>query len=238
MTATLDLTEPQAARVMEQAIRSGARIELDMRPLESGRPFTGFIREREKTLLRIQLDSGQAVIGQEYVGAFCDVQMMLSGELYQFSSCVIDITDYGRSELVIATPQAIQVMNRRRFVRKAPNEGLTIQLFPPKAEAAFQTTLTNISVTGLSVRGHRGDLDDVLFVGDEVRINIDLPEIGESFELPAVICTKTLDSDRTNMLVGLEFFEVNATEDELATLTRLRAHLNDPSLGFVETDGV
>lgn len=237
MPAILDLTEPQAVRVMEQAIRTGAKLELDLRPDDSGQPLVGIIRERDKSVLRVQLEKSETAIGQELIGAFCDVQLSMSGELYQFSSCVIDITDYGRSELVIAAPQAIQVMNRRRFVRKAAGEKITIQLTPPRADAPFQTELSDISITGLSIRGHRGDLDDVLFVGDEVRISIDLAEISESFELPVVICTKTLDNDRTHMTVGLEFLQHNATEEELAALTRLQALLNDPTLGFVETDG-
>lgn len=237
MVGNLDLTSAQVARVLEQAVRVHAALRLEARPMGlQGRPFRGTILAREHSLLRIQPDAPPDLGDPTLLGAFCDVELVLSGELYQFSTCIVDVGTTVSPTLLIAIPPAIQVANRRRYVRRSPNDSLQVSLHLPGADSPLLAELLNVAPTGLAVRGHRTDLDDVIFVGDGLRVGLDIPPVGEAFDLPAIICGKSLDEDKQRMTVGLEF-EVNATPSDLLALNRFRAYLCDPAVGFVETDG-
>lgn len=236
MVASLDLTAPQTTRVLEQAVRLQATIELDVRPFGmQGRPFRGTVIGREQSLLRVRPEARADFSDPLLVGAFCDALLVMNGDRFEFCTCVIDVGSAVAPELLIAIPQGVQIANRRRYVRKAPAEGRSVQLWLKGGDVALTCNMVDIAPTGLAVRGHRGDLDEILFVGDALRVTIDIAAIGESFDLPVEICTKTLESDRQSLTVGLEFASEGSAQDLLA-LSRFRAFLNDPALGFSETE--
>lgn len=236
MVTNLDLTAPQTTRVLEQAVRLQATVELDVRTLGAqSRPIRGTIIARENALLRVRPEPNADLSDPLLIGAFADALLIMRGDRYEFCSCIIDIGAPSSPEMLIAIPQGVQIANRRRYVRKTPQEGRSVQLWLKGGDVALTCNLVDIAPTGLAVRGHRGDLDDILFVGDPLRVTIDIPAIGESFDLPVITCTKTLESDRQSLTVGLEFAPDASAQDMLA-LSRFRAFLNDPALGFSETE--
>jgi hypothetical protein len=236
MVASMDLTPPQAARVLEQALRLQAHIELEVRPVGlQGRTLSGRIVGRENNLLRVRPAPGVDVNEPLLIGACCDALLVLNAERYEFSTCIIDLGAAQAPELLLAMPPGIQVANRRRYVRRVPRDPWTVQLWVRGGDMSTTCAITDLAPTGIAARGHRGDLDDVLFVGDTIRVTIDTPD-GNSYDLPAVICTKTLERDKQSMTVGLEF-PPNASPEDLITLSRYRAALNDPATGLTEMDG-
>ena len=234
--ALIDLSTAQATRILEQAVRTRAALELEPRPMAAqGRTVRGVIDGRENALLRVKLEAPPELPEGSLIGAFCEAQLPLAGELYQFTSCVIDVAHVGPNHLLIAVPQSIQLVNRRRFVRRAPADAVVVQVWPAGAEVAYSCALADLDPNGLAISGHRGDLDEVLLIGDDVRLAFDLPLIDETFEVYCTVCNKTLDPERQNMIIGLEF-STQAGPEQNAIVERLRLLLNDPSVGFVDQE--
>ncbi|MDX2200472.1 MAG: PilZ domain-containing protein [Phycisphaerae bacterium] len=235
MQALLDLTPAQFKRVLEQAVRSRAVCEFDARPFGfQGKTLSGTIEARDNGVLRVRMRQMPDAPESLLIGAFCDVQMQLSGELYCFSTCVIDLPNTGANDVFIATPQAMQIANRRRFARRSPAEAVLVQLWPAGAESPYHAALVDVDPHGLAVRGHRGDLDELLLIGDTIRLQLELPQVSDSFELPAIICNKKLDVDREHMLIGFEFEAIAPEASQ--TLERLRTCLTDPAAGFIDLE--
>lgn len=204
MLAAIDLTKRQAARVLAQAQRGRARVELEARAREG--KIVGNFAGCEAGLLRIDLqEPGREgpVVG--LVGAFCDVQTVLSGQLYLFSSCVVDAVENALPpRLLLAAPEAVQVANRRKFDRRSAQEQLDVRLWPAVATQPFVGTLVNIGPAGLCARLPLRDAEDFLLIDDEVRVRFQPARSGEAFELTATVCVKT-PVDGEHIDVGLEF---------------------------------
>ena len=239
MQALIDLNTRQSNRVLEQALRSHARLELEIRARHGDEPVAGFLAGRDGRVLRIDLEAGtRALPLHELIGAFCDVRIVLSGQLYLFSTCIADVLDPGGPQrLLLATPDTIHVANRRRFARRTLAGFSQVRLWPAQSKTPYIGELCNISGDGLACRMIRGELDELLLVGDAVRVAFTVAGTGEDFDLPASVCNKTVTTDGQQILLGLEYY---LGEDEQATriaVERLRAALCDLTTNLNETDG-
>ncbi len=227
MLTALDLTANQVARVLTQAVRTKARLEIEPRPEAQQRVWIGGIESREGNLLRVEMDGpGGEAAAAALIGAFCDVRTVLSGELYMFSTCIVDaIEENGRTRLLLAAPSAIQLSNRRRHIRKAPSESIAVRLGIPSVGQSFDGDLHNVGMTGLACRMPRSECDEILLLGDEVDLRFDFPWLGETFELAASVATKSISFDEQSLIVGLEFSSGDGARAQHATLQRLRSLL-------------
>jgi hypothetical protein len=237
MLLSLDLTTRQATRVLEQALRNKAKLEIDPRPEFVDSPLWGTLTGRENDLLAITLmNTGPAVPLNTLVGAMCDVRTILSGQLYLFTTVVVDASNTtAPRRLTLASPDLIQVANRRRFARKSPTEPVPVRLTVPSAPEPFVANLANISRSGLGCRVLRKELDELLLIGDELNVEFVLPWVSQVFNFVAEICTKTPCQDPDHMLVGLEFKTHTAAAQATADL--LRAALDNETQRLIETDG-
>jgi hypothetical protein len=236
MLVALDLTARQAARVLTQAVRTHARLEIDPRSLFLDPPLGGTLESSDAAHLVVALTDGhERVTLATLVGAMCDVRTILSRQLYLFSTAILEANDGAAKRLRLAIPQSIQVANRRQFARRSPTEPVPVRLTVPGAAQPLVGQLTNISRNGLGCRGGRQELDGVLLIGDEIHTEFVLPWATQVFALPATVCTKTVCHDRSNLLVGLEFAaQAPATR---ATLELLRTALDSETRRLTEMDG-
>lgn len=205
MLVALDLTARQAARVLAQAVRGRAKLEIEPRPEAIDAPLWCCVESRDQDTLTVTLVGGgpdRPLPG--LIGAMCDVRTVLAGQLYLFSTLIVDASDStAPRRLTLAIPDVVQVANRRRFARKAPTEPIPVRISVPGHADTFIGTLANISRTGLACRSRRQELEDVLLIGDEVTLEFVLPWVAQVHNLPGVVCLKATDHD--HLLVGFEF---------------------------------
>jgi hypothetical protein len=223
--AAIDLTCRQTARVLEQALRTRAQVELEPRSRQI--TLCGSLTGRESGVLRIDLhDHGRDWPLTGLVGAFCDVKMVLSGDLHQFCTCIVDAVDNALPQyLLLAAPEVIQVANRRRFERQPLREPTAVQLWVAGATSPMAGTLINIAVNGLACRLPRREAEEMLLIDDEVRLRFQLPGQEAACDVPARVCVKTASGRSEYLQVGLEFCTPPPGDPAQPTLDRLRAVL-------------
>lgn len=237
MLLALDLTPRQAARVLAEAVRRRAKMEIDPRPEFLESPLWGTLESRDQDLLLVYLlDAGHNMTPAKLIGAMCDVRTILSDQLYLFSTVIVDAADATTPQrLTLAVPEGVQVANRRRFSRRSPVEPIPVRLTIGGSPQPHIGTLMNISRTGLGCRAARRDLDALLLIGDEVQIEFVLPWTHQVFALPGEICVKNPCHDPDQMIVGIEFRASGAAGQ--ATLELLRTTLDNETQRLTEMGG-
>jgi hypothetical protein len=235
MVVTLDLTARQAARVLAQAVRVRAKLEIEPRPESCRSLIWGTIDGRQDDLVQVVLHyAGQELASVGLVGAMCDVRTIVSGQLCMFSTCVMDVINEAvPRRLTLAVPQTIQVANRRRFARRCPTEPVPVRICVAGSGPPFVAVLSNIGPNGIGCRVASRDLDELLLIGDETKVEFVLPWSSDVYVLSAVTCSKSAERDEQCMAVGFEFV---GTKDD-AMLQRLRNALNSEAARLIESDG-
>lgn len=230
----LDLNSRQCARALQQALRMQAEVRIEPRIWTAGEQLTGTLAGRDGSVLRIDLSGPLPHAISGLPGAFCDIEMVLSGQMYVFSTCVLDALDaQSPPRLLLALPEAVQVANRRRYLRRAPDRGVPVSIRVDEPGASFVGELANISPDGMACRVQREEVDPVLLVGDTVRLVFEIDEEGP-YDLQATVCNKGADEDRTLLLAGFEFDSRDPQTREM--VTRIRAALFSAAPGASETD--
>lgn len=238
MLITLDLTRRQIARVLEQAIRAHCGVEIETRTRPDDRPICGTLHDRRENVLRVDVPE-QAVDQplERLIAAFCDVRMTVAGELYLFTTCVIEVTDETvPRRMLLAVPDAMQVANRRKFLRRSFAQDAEVRIVAEEFDEPLRTTLSDISGDGLACHGPRVALDTLL-VGDGVLLEFDLPGCAEHFHLAATVCSKTPADGRDSLIIGLEFNVVPGDTEARDAIDRLRELLIRDSADATRPEG-
>lgn len=210
MILALDLTPRQIARVLEQALRNRAKLEIEPRGGATPRLLDGVLEAREGNLLRVEVrpdENGPPL--DSLIGSFCDVRMVLSKQLYLFSSCVIDVLDTAAPvRLTLAAPEDVQVANRRKFLRYRLGKTAQVRVWPA-ADAAepFIGELYDVSRDGLACLLPKGEAHEALLLGDEVRLALNFQGAEPCFELAATVCNKMPAPEEGQWLLGVEFLQ-------------------------------
>ncbi|MFH1747402.1 MAG: PilZ domain-containing protein [Planctomycetota bacterium] len=236
MLATIDLTHRQAKRVIEQALRNNGKMDIELR--SNAGSFTGNLVKHQDDMLHVALqDEGGGNTLAPLIGSFCEIKIVLSGNLYLFSSCIVDATeDTTPRTLLLAVPDVAQVCNRRRFDRRTSEHSIVVQLWAPGAADPFIGTLNNIGLAGLSCRMPREGLEQLLLIEDEIPLRFQFPNCGPPFDLMAIVCVKTPTSNGEFLNIGLEFFIPDDNETAGIALARLQSTLTQNYLGSSQTD--
>jgi hypothetical protein len=239
MQLAIDLTPRQAARVLEQALRASAELEIEPRNLPENEPLRGTLQRREGELLAVQMrDAPAAVPLSVLIGAFCEVRTVLSGELYTFSTCVLDVIDApSLARLLMVVPEAIQVTNRRQFERTNATVASQVRLWVGSQPAPAMGLLANVSADGMACNLPGTALDKTLALGDELRVCFELAGFDGVFELPAVLCNKILTRDEQLLSLGLKFNVRPECPADQHTLERVRTALVELMANTTDKDG-
>jgi hypothetical protein len=235
MLVTLDLNSRQAARVLNEAIHAHATLEIEPRPEVCEVLIWGVLTGQcEEGLTADLRDVPEGTNLRALLGAMCDIRLLVSGQLCLFSSFVVDVAeDTVPRKMTLALPDSFQIANRRRFARKVPTDPVPVRLLVPGSQPPFVGLLCNIGPGGLACRVVSRQLDEVVFVGDEVQLQFTLPWCPEVFILAASVCNKSRNDADGQTTIGLEF--VAAGHE--ATLERLRGALDDQAAHLVQKDG-
>jgi hypothetical protein len=239
MQFAIDLTPRQTARVLEQALRAGAELQIEPRNLPAGQVMRGKLLGRELDLLAVQLvEDGQRPPLHALIGAFCEVRTQLSGELYLFSSCVLDVVAHPTARRALITaPNTIQVANRRRFERTNAAVASQVRIWIGTQKVPAVGLLANVCADGLACSLADTTLDAALALGESVRVRFELAGFDEWFELPAVLCNKEVSRNQQQLSLGLGF---NASPDDpaaQAALMRVRTALLQLMTDPLDKDG-
>jgi len=235
MLVALDLTTRQAARVLTQAVRTQAKLEIEPRPEACSSLLWGTLEGRDEGFLKVSLhDLPPGTMLAPLVGATCDVRAILAGQLCIFTTYILDaVTESVPYRLALATPQSMQLANRRRFIRRTPVEPVLVRLSVPGVGNPVIAILCNIGPNGLGCRGTSDELDALLFIGDELQVEFALPWSNGGYTLPVSVCSKTQSGADGYTTVGLEFVD---TPDN-TSLEQLREALTDQAARLIETEG-
>lgn len=236
MISSLDLTERQAARVLEQAVRLRAKLEIEPRPETHIEPLWGIIAGREQDLLSVELlgARGEAPV-RSLMGCMCDTRTILAGQLYMFETAIVDVSERTAPiRIALTAPTVIRVANRRRFGRRAPVDAVPVRLLPAGAAQPIIGALSDLSRTGLGVRVARAGADELLLIGDQVDTEFSLPWSKTVYALAASVCSKTACQGSDEMAIGLEFSPIDATQQ--ASLELLRATLDSEHDRLLDTE--
>lgn len=236
MLVTLDLTVRQASRMLAEAVKSRAKLEIDPRPEFRETPLWGTLEGRNQDLLQVNLvDTVHPQTVAELLGVMCDVRTILSGQLYLFSTVILEATDNSAPRrLGLALPDAIQVANRRRYARRSPIEPVPVRLLQGAGTQPLVGTMTNISRSGLGCRLPRQQAEDQLLIGDEVQLEFALPWLNQVYTLPSEVCTKSSSLDPDHLTVGFEFVARDAACR--ATLELVRAAIDNETRRLTEEE--
>lgn len=234
MLISIDLSPRQAARMLAQAVRTRAKLEIEPRPHTCASLLWGTLAAREQDLLRVALfEGGSEFAAGALVGAMCDVRMILSGHLCMFSTFVAEVSNTRvPPTLLLAVPEVLQIANRRRFARHSPTEPVAVQVRVPAIAESFTAALSNIGPSGLACRVTSEELWDRLFIGDELELAFALPWSEDVFHIRAVTCAKSGEPDEGPMTVRFEFVPAGFEEP----LQRLRAGLNEESARLTQSE--
>jgi len=237
MLVSLELNPRQIARVLAAALHSRARVELEPRPETCDELLWGMLVGEARNLLEVDLtDRGRLISLDPLVGAACDVRTIIAGELYLFSTCILEIVaERVPPRLRLAQPEFIQVANRRRFARSATVEPVPVNLGVAGHQQPFLAELANISAGGIRCRASGAEIGDLLFIGDTVQLEFTLPWMNESYALQAAVCGKEEARDHTHLLVGLEF--ATQRPEDAAAVQHLREALLTETSRLTEQNG-
>lgn len=239
MQLAIDLTPRQAKRVLEQALRAQAELEIEPRNLPEGEPLPGKLIGREGDLLAVQVVGEQRGLPLSVLlGAFCEVQSVLSGELYLFSTYILDVVEGTTpARVLMMIPETIEVANRRQFERTNVTVASQVRIWTAAEETPAVGLLANVSADGLACNLPTTALDAILALDDSVRVSFEVAGFDESFELPATLCNKALSRDRQQLCLGMKF-DVKP-DDPVAqhTLLRVRTALFELMTNSKDMDG-
>ncbi|MCG3125327.1 MAG: hypothetical protein CHACPFDD_00145 [Phycisphaerae bacterium] len=238
MLYALDLTRRQSNRVLEQALRTQAVVEIEPRNWPDAPPISGHILSNDGRQMVIALDDdGRALPIASFAGMFCDVKTMLSEQIYIFGASIVEASAQTVPHtLTLATPETVQVSNRRRFIRRTLARASQVEIVVDEGLDSFVGEFGNISGNGLSARVPR-EADDALLIGEPVRVRFAMPCMKERFDLRGILTNKTASPDKATLTIGVQF-EPPATSDPraAAAIERLRAFLCDPAFSRHETE--
>ncbi len=195
----------QTARILELAVRSHARIELELDQPDEGRRLAGPIVSQAPESLCIALDEHTGPIPVEVTSVCCSAWLHVGSDRYLFATNIMAVIDTDTPpRLEIARPDVLHNTERRKFHRTRPHPSSSVRLHRPYDGFEADGALLNAAVGGISCRIATQDADRTE-VGDSIRTSFQLGGQGRWFELTAVVRNKTPAQSVHQTILGLEF---------------------------------
>ncbi len=223
MSFCFELDERQSARVIEQAIRGGVPVRLEPHHASTCEPFGMQMIDAESECLVFRFAASQAEYAARLVpGQICQAQFSVAGGIHTINVHVLEI-DLPNNRMRTSRPEAVQILERRRFVRAQLAGCTKVQVRWLDRDRSAETILFNIGGGGLALRIGRG-LGDEIHVGDLMEATFELPGLPRRFQFKISICNKTVASDEASVIVGVQF-EQAAEDGKAGELDELRRFL-------------
>lgn len=207
MKFAFELSERQSTRVLEQARRCKAPLELRPRTWEPEQCLTGQIEEADRVELLVELAGESDLDLGQLAGTCCDGELALSGNRYLFGTSVIEAEwSDGSWRVRLSRPEQMLVAERRRFWRAdvAPPSQVVItpqtvgELSPARAE------LYNLSPDGMACAVDQAAFDTLL-IGEPIDLAFTLVGEDRTYVLPGIVCNKMPGATEGNFIVGIQF---------------------------------
>jgi hypothetical protein len=239
MLNAIDLTPRQANRLIEQAVRIRAQIDIAPRNLDEGTAVRGLFAGREGSMLSVEIvGRSEELSAGCTIGAFCEVQSAIGGQVVLFSSCILDVIEQARTtRVMLAMPDVVQVSNRRRFERTNATIASEVRLVQDGQYSQSVGLLANISPDGIGCTFESGEINDLVLVGEPARMSFELAGCDDVFELPVTVCNKNLSKDQSQLTVGMEFDVQPDSAADVQTLQRLRSILSQIFMESIRQEG-
>lgn len=203
-----ELDPRRSRRLLEVAVRRKARVSVTTRHTPEVL-LNGWIASGTPESLWIELESlpERTAIGLQSM--CCDVVLELDGTRYLFETNALAlIEDRTERRLELVRPEALHVLQRRRFCRAAVHESSAVHLVRPAAEGveawSGSASMLNVSPAGVACLAQQEDADATC-IGDVLQVTFSLPAEDEPFTLEGTVRSKTPSRDAGLVLLGLEF---------------------------------
>ncbi|UCG33961.1 MAG: PilZ domain-containing protein [Phycisphaerales bacterium] len=214
MSFAIELNERQSNRILEQAMRRQAEVMLETKLGAENGPIIGEIAPGQAHTIGLKIKSDPGVLLDSLIGVFAEGYIQMGECRYLFSTHIIDVASDGRhGRMILARPQTLMVLQRRRFWRTQYAESSDVEI-SYEAGPLTQTVigaLCNISPGGMAVR-LKGTQADSLLIGETVRTRFELPNLNHVFKFDAVLCNKTPGAEGEAVLLGLQFANLDRNE--------------------------
>jgi hypothetical protein len=195
----------QSARILEQAVRTRARVTLRPHPPTEGPELTGLIVAQGPGSFRLSLGDRSTALPQPPTCACCDAYLQVGRERYVFATKVIALIDAAPPAcLDIARPNVLHALERRRRGRTRVHSSCPVHLYKAGAGTDDVGTLLNASVDGIACRIPTAAADRTV-IGDTLRVSFRLAGSTQQFDLQAAVRSKTPAGSERHTIVGLQF---------------------------------
>ncbi len=206
MPFSFELNDRQAARVIEQAIRSGTPMRVDPDYAGPGEALPVQLIDEDRQYLTFRFEAADAPLaGRLIPSQYCQVQFSLGGAVYMLSVYVVDLNP-PRGILRTSRPKMVQILERRKFVRTQLAARVPVIVRWLTRDRLAEASLFNIGGSGLAFKIGK-DFADFILVGDMMEADFELPGLPVRFTFRISICNKTVASDNTSVIVGVQFQE-------------------------------
>jgi len=154
----------------------------------------------------------------------------LNEHRYLFEASVLEIAEApAPGWLELSMPDCLSVGERRRFWRATVVEASEVSVTPmtsgtgdaDEVEGPIQAVLCNLSPDGLACTVTEPAID-ALLIGEPVHLSFALPNGGQTYSLPAVVCNKTPAGTEGKYVVGIQFRQREGDTETHATIEALR----------------
>lgn len=222
MRYIVELNPRQSARVLDQCVRAGSQILVELAG-NTVQPVPGRLISADESILLACLNHKLRPQTDGLVGRYVDVQIFTDPR-HCFTTHIVEAGhDDEPNQIALRRPDVIQIVQRRRSWRAklAPSSSVSLRWNGPDGDAiAREGRLLNLSADGLACRMNAAEAAE-LFVGDHLDVRFDLPQADAEFEFAATVTNRTPGSEDA-VILGMQFLVLDDDLPATATQQRLR----------------
>jgi len=216
---TLPLDSRRAGRVLAQAARRKAKIELTPTGGQVTHSVVARVIETGSNSLLALTDSD--VPRHWLPSSYCDAQLELNGVLYLFAACVLEIAHRDDQCCIrLDRPESVHMLQRRRFPRRRLARSTTVSIRSHAQPAASASaSLLNLSTDGMACLTGRSDAE-ILSVDDIITVRFQLSDEAKPLELESQVRGKTPGGDDHDVILNIRFSELEPNDPRAVRLRR------------------